>query len=445
MNKLTFSYKYAQSFIKKEEIQALAPTVALAHEQLHDRSGAGSEFLGWHDLPKSYDRRELERIKTAAQRIQKDSEVLVVIGIGGSYLGAKAGFKMLSHSFYNLLSAEERKTPRVFFAGTNLSGTYLRDLIDVIGEKDFSVNIISKSGTTIEPALAFRAFRELLEAKYGAKEASRRIYATTDASKGALKALADQEGYESFVIPDDVGGRYSVLTAVGLLPLAAAGLDIEEMLDGAAAALSWYNKRDLAENAAYQYAAIRNILSRKGKVVEVLVNYEPALKYFNEWWKQLFGESEGKDGKGIFPASVNFTTDLHSLGQFIQDGTRNIFATTIWVDGCREEYIVSGQKGDLDGLNYLAGKTLHFINKQAFQGTVLAHAEGGVPNLFIEVPALTPYYFGTLVYFFEIACAMSAYLLGVNPFDQPGVEAYKKNMFSLLGKPDSVKNPGARS
>ncbi len=435
MKQLKFDYKQLETFVTPHELKAMAPAVALAHEQLHQGQGLGSDFLGWIDLPAEFDQKELESIKKAAQRIQEDSEVLVVIGIGGSYLGARAAIEMLSHSFYNRLSTKQRKTPQIFFVGQAISSTYLQELIDVVRDRDFSVNVISKSGTTTEPAIAFRAFKGLLEEKYGVEGARDRIYVTTDASKGALKQMADREGYTAFVIPDDVGGRFSVLTPVGLLPIAVAGIGIAEMLQGAAAAREWYQSPELASNPAYQYAALRNILYRKGKHIEILANYEPALQYFNEWWKQLFGESEGKDQKGIFPASVNFTTDLHSLGQFIQDGFRNIFLTTLWVSQARQEYVIPEDEDDADGLNYLAGTELSRVNNLAFQGTVLAHTDGGVPNMILEIPALTPFYFGALVYFFEKACAMSGYLLGVNPFDQPGVEVYKENMFALLGKP----------
>lgn len=435
MKQLTFNYKYATPFVAPEELDALAPAVALAHEQLHGGTGPGSDFLGWLDLPLNYDRKEFALVQEAAKRIQENSEILIVIGIGGSYLGARAAIEMLTHSFYNLLSTEKRKTPQIFFVGHAISSTYLQDLLDLVRDRDFSVNIISKSGTTTEPAIAFRAFKDLLEQKYGVEGARERIYATTDASRGALKKMADAQGYTSFVIPDDVGGRYSVLTPVGLLPIAVAGIDIEAMMAGAQAAREWYSSPTLQDNPAYQYAALRNILYRKGKSTEILVNYEPALQYFNEWWKQLFGESEGKDQKGIFPASVNFTTDLHSMGQFIQDGARNIFATTLWIHETGKEYIIAPDREDLDGLNYLAGQSLEYVNSQAFQGTILAHTDGGVPNLVVEIPVLSPFYFGSLVYFFEKSCAISGYLMGVNPFDQPGVEAYKTNMFALLGKP----------
>lgn len=435
MKQLTFSYDYAQDFVAQHELDALAPAVKLAHSQLNEKTGLGSDFLGWVDLPINYDHSELEAIKQAAKRIQADSEILLVIGIGGSYLGTRAAIEMLSHSFYNLLSPEVRKTPQIFYVGHAISDKYLQDLLDLVRDRDFSINVVSKSGTTTEPAIAFRIFKELLEEKYGLEGARKRIYATTDASKGALKSMADEEGYTTFVIPDDVGGRFSVLTPVGLLPICVAGIDIEAILQGAAAAHGWYSSADLTTNPAYQYAALRNILYRKGKTTEILVNYEPDLHYFSEWWKQLFGESEGKDQKGIFPASVDFTTDLHSLGQFMQDGTRNIFATTLWVNDTGAEHLVPHSNDDGDGLNYLAGQSLSAINRKAFQGTILAHTDGGVPNLVLEIPALNPFYFGALVYFFEKACAISGYLLAVNPFDQPGVEAYKQNMFALLGKP----------
>ncbi len=435
MKQLNFSFKYAAPFVTVGEIDALAPFVNLAHQQLHEGTGLGKDFLGWLDLPVDYDKGEIAAVKTAAKRIQETSEVLIVIGIGGSYLGARAALEMLTHSFYNLLSPAKRQTPQVFFAGHAISDAYLQDLIELVGEKDFSVNVISKSGTTTEPAIAFRVFKDLLEQKYGAEGAKKRIYATTDAQKGALKDMAIAEGYSTFVIPDDVGGRFSVLTPVGLLPMAVAGIDVDEIMEGAASAREWYHSPILSENVAYQYAALRNILYRKGKTTEILVNYEPRLQYFNEWWKQLYGESEGKDQKGIFPASVNFTTDLHSMGQFVQDGTRNIFATTLWVNESEKEYLIPTSQVDGDGLNYLAGKTLGYVNLKAFQGTILAHTDGGVANLVLEIPSMAPFYFGALIYFFEKACAISGYLLGVNPFDQPGVEDYKRNMFALLGKP----------
>lgn len=435
MDRLVLDLTHIQDFVSKREIESLAPEVKLAHDRLHQGTGAGSDYLGWIDLPVNYDRSEFERIKQAASRIQANSEVLVVIGIGGSYLGARAAIEALGHSYYNMLPAEKRRTPQVLFAGNAISGRHLHDLLELIGDRDFSVNVISKSGTTTEPAIAFRIFRKLLEERYGKDGARERIYATTDKAKGSLLTLAQAEGYECFVIPDDVGGRYSVLTAVGLLPIAVAGIDIDELMRGAAAAREWYSDPDLSNNAAYQYAAVRNILHRKGKMIEILVNYEPSLQYFAEWWKQLYGESEGKDQKGIYPASVNFTTDLHSMGQFIQDGMRNLFETVLWVDKSQVDVEIPLEDENLDGLNFLAGSGLSNVNYQAFQGTLLAHSDGGVPNMVLRVPEMTAFYLGALVYFFEKACGISGYLLGVNPFDQPGVEAYKTNMFALLGKP----------
>jgi len=437
--KLRFDYSKALSFVGAHELEYLAEPVRLAHEQLHNRSGAGSDFLGWIDLPVNYDKEEFARIKQAAKRIQSDSDALVVIGIGGSYLGARAAIEMLSHSFYNQLSKEKRPTPEIYFAGNNISSTYIAHLLQLLEDKDFSVNVISKSGTTTEPAIAFRIFREVLEKKYGKEGARKRIYATTDRSKGALKKLAVEEGYETFVIPDDVGGRYSVLTAVGLLPIAVCGIDIDAMMQGAADARQAYANPNLSDNESYQYAAMRNILYRKGKLTEILVNYEPSLHYVSEWWKQLFGESEGKDLKGIYPASVDFSTDLHSMGQFIQEGSRHLFETVLQVDRVPEEIVIGADPDDLDGLNFLSGRTMDFVNKKAFQGTMLAHTDGGVPNLIVTLPDISAYTFGYMVYFFEKACGLSGYLLGVNPFDQPGVEAYKKNMFALLGKPGYEK------
>lgn len=435
MDKLSLNYKSALDFFNPHELDHLSEEIRVAHQKLHNKTGAGSEYLGWVDLPVDYDKEEFERIQKAADRIRSNSDVLVVIGIGGSYLGARAAIEMLTHSFYNLLDPSVRKAPQVFFVGHHISSQYTQELFQILQDKDVSVNVISKSGTTTEPALAFRLFRDYLEKRYGKKEASTRIYATTDRKQGALKSLADSEGYESFVIPDDVGGRYSVLTAVGLLPIAVTGVDITEMMKGAAAARGWYMSPELSENAAYQYAAIRNALYRKGRTVEILVNYEPSFQYFGEWWKQLFGESEGKDQKGIFPASVNFTTDLHSMGQFIQDGMRNIFETVLLAEKSGAELVIEEAADNLDQLNFLAGHSMDFVNKKAFQGTLLAHNDGGVPNLVVEIPEVSPFYFGALVYFFEKACGASGYLLGVNPFNQPGVEDYKKNMFALLGKP----------
>jgi glucose-6-phosphate isomerase len=421
-------------YLGEHEISYFQPMVSTAHKMLHSKTGVGNEFTGWIDLPLNYDKSEFARIKKAAEKVRSNSEVLIVIGIGGSYLGSRAAIEMLSNSFYNSISSEKRGSPAIFFAGNNISSTYMADLIDAIEGKDFSVNVISKSGTTTEPAIAFRVFKGLLEKKYGKEGAKERIFATTDKAKGALKKLADAEGYETFVIPDDVGGRFTVLTPVGLLPIAVAGINIDEMMEGAAEARKAYSNDDLDTNDCYKYAAARNSLYRKGKVTEILVNYEPALQYFGEWWKQLYGESEGKDQKGIFPAAVNFSTDLHSMGQYIQEGVRNIFETVINVEKPRREFVIEEASEDLDGLNFLAGKTMDFVNKKAFQGTVLAHNDGDVPNIILNVPALTAYNFGHMVYFFEKSCAISGYLSGVNPFNQPGVEAYKKNMFALLGK-----------
>lgn len=433
MDKITFDYSNAG--IKDEEIKNSVWHLEKAHKMLHDKTGAGNDFLGWLDLPLNYDKEEFARIKAAAQKIRSDSEVLIVIGIGGSYLGAKAAIDMLSHTFYNELPKEKRNTPKIYFVGNNISSTYIADLLEVIEGKEISVNVISKSGTTTEPAIAFRIFKEYIENKYGKEEARKRIYVTTDKEKGALKKLSNEEGYETFVVPDDVGGRFSVLTAVGLLPIAASGADIDSMMKGAADAYKLYNNPNLEENDCYKYAAVRNALYRKNKTIEIMVNYEPSLHFFTEWWKQLYGESEGKDQKGIFPAGVDFTTDLHSMGQYVQDGLRNIFETVIKVEKPRKNIVIKEDKENLDGLNFIAGKDIDFVNKKALEGTMLAHNDGGVPNLLITVPELNEYYFGSLVYFFEKACGISGYILGVNPFDQPGVEAYKKNMFALLGKP----------
>jgi glucose-6-phosphate isomerase len=435
MTHIRFDYSKALSFFGEHELTYLSDAVKVAHHSLHEQTGAGNDFLGWIDLPVEYDKEEFSRIQKSAEKIKNDSDVLLVIGIGGSYLGARAAIEMLNHSFYNALPKEKRSTPQVLFVGQNISSTYMKDLMDLLDGKDFSINVISKSGTTTEPAIAFRIFRKKLEEKYGVEEARKRIYATTDKSKGALKTLASDEGYETFVVPDDIGGRYSVLTAVGLLPIAVSGVEIETMMNGAAQAREDFSKSELTENPAYQYAAVRNALYNKGKTIEMLINYEPGLQYFSEWWKQLFGESEGKDQKGIYPSSANFSTDLHSLGQYVQEGRRDIFETVIKVSEPRHELKIEKADSDLDGLNYLAGETVDFVNNKAFEGTLLAHTDGGVPNLIVEIPAMDAYTFGYLVYFFEKACAMSGYLLGVNPFDQPGVEAYKVNMFALLGKP----------
>ena len=433
--KLEFSYKFAKNFFDEKEITQLKPFVELANEVLVNKEGAGNDFLGWTTLPCDYDKEEFARIKKAAEKIKNNSEVLVVIGIGGSYLGAKAAIEFLSHSFYNNLPKEKRNTPEIYFAGTNMSGVYLKHLIEAIGDRDFSVNIISKSGTTTEPAIAFRVFKKLLEEKYGKEGAKERIFATTDKAKGALKTLATSEGYETFVVPDNVGGRFSVLTAVGLLPIAAAGIDIDELMRGAADAVKDFSIKKLEENQALQYAAVRNILLRKGKSVELMVNYEPRLHYFAEWWKQLFGESEGKDGKGLYPSSADFSTDLHSLGQYIQEGQRVFIETVVSIDKPSVEFEIEKDAENLDGLNFVAGKTLDYVNKKARDGVILAHVDGGVPNLAVNIPESTPYHLGYAFYFFEKACGVSGYILGVNPFDQPGVEAYKKNMFALLGKP----------
>lgn len=427
--------KHLSSFISEEEYAAIYPQVEAAHNQLEAKSGPGNDFLGWMYLPRDYDKEEFARIKAAAKKIQSDSDVLLVIGIGGSYLGARAAIEFLSHSFYNVLDKSVRKTPEIYFCGNSISSTYLKHLMDVVGDRDFSINMISKSGTTTEPAIAFRVFKEKLEAKYGKKGAAERIYATTDKAKGSLKHLSDEEGYETFVVPDDVGGRFSVLTAVGLLPIAVSGADIDKLMEGAASGRKRALENDFEENDALQYAALRNILLRKGKSVEILANYEPAVHYVSEWWKQLFGESEGKDNKGLFPASVDLTTDLHSMGQFIQDGSRVMFETVINIDTPREELTIGEEPVDLDGLNYLAGKTVDFVNKSAMNGTILAHTDGQVPNFMVTVPEVNEFYLGELFYFFEFACGVSGYLLGVNPFNQPGVESYKKNMFALLGKP----------
>ncbi len=438
-SKVTFDYSKATSFISNEELQNMKKLTLDAKEVLVSKSGAGNDFLGWIDLPVNYDKVEFERIKKAAEKIRKDSDVLLVIGIGGSYLGARAANEFLNHSFYNNCSKEMRKAPEIYYVGNSISTTYMKDLMDVLEGKDFSINVISKSGTTTEPAIAFRIFKELLEKKYGKEEAAKRIYATTDKSKGALKSLATEEGYETFVVPDDVGGRFSVLTAVGLLPIAATGADIDALMEGAQSAREHALNAPFEENDSLLYAAIRNILLRKGKVIEITANYEPSLHYVSEWWKQLFGESEGKDQKGIFPASVDLTTDLHSMGQFIQDGSRNMFETVINVEESRETLYIGEEPVDLDGLNYLAGQTVDFVNKSAMNGTVLAHTDGDVPNLMVHVPKQDAYSLGQLFYFYEFACGVSGYLLGVNPFNQPGVESYKKNMFALLGKPGFEK------
>jgi len=439
MSRVTFDYSKAKTFISEHEIESMKKIAENAKAELLGREGAGNDFLGWIDLPVDYDKEEFARIKEAAERIKGDSEVLLVIGIGGSYLGARAAIEFLRHNFYNMVSKEIRKTPEIYFVGNSISSTYLKHLVDVIGERDFSVNIISKSGTTTEPAIAFRIFKGMLEKKYGKDGAAKRIYATTDKARGALKNLATEEGYETFVVPDDVGGRFSVLTAVGLLPIAVSGADIDKLMEGAADAREHALNDSYEENDAVTYAAIRNILLRKGKAVEILANYEPSLHYVSEWWKQLYGESEGKDQKGIYPASVDLTTDLHSMGQFIQDGNRIMFETVLNVEESTEEIVIEEEPVDLDGLNYLTGKTVDFVNKSAMNGTMLAHTDGNVPNLVVKIPKQDEFSLGQLFYFFEFACGVSGYILGVNPFNQPGVESYKKNMFALLGKPGFEK------
>ena len=435
MAKVTFDYSKASKFISDDEVVAMKKIAEDAKEVLVNKSGAGNDFLGWIDLPVDYDKDEFARIKAAAKKIQSDSEVLVVIGIGGSYLGARAAIDFLRHGFYNNVSKEIRKTPEIYYAGNSISPAYLKGVLDVVGDRDFSVNIISKSGTTTEPAIAFRIFKEKLEKKYGKEEAAKRIYATTDKAKGALKNLATEEGYESFVVPDDVGGRFSVLTAVGLLPIAVSGADIDKLMEGAASGREKALNNTFEDNDAVKYAAIRNILLRKGKSIEITANYEPSLHYFGEWWKQLYGESEGKDQKGIFPAAVDLTTDLHSMGQFIQDGSRLMFETVVNIEKTDADIVIQEEADDLDGLNYLAGKDMDFVNKSAMNGTILAHTDGNVPNLMVNVPEQNEFYLGELFYMYEFACGVSGYILGVNPFNQPGVESYKKNMFALLGKP----------
>lgn len=427
MTHVTFDYKSTKAFLNEDELSGLKPFVGAAHEMIHGKSGAGSDFLGWVNLPENYDKDEFSRIKQSAEKIQKDSEVLIVIGIGGSYLGAKAALEMLTPKFKT-----KDHAPEVIFAGHNLSSHYINELKDYLSDKDFSVNVISKSGTTTEPAVAFRIFKAMVEERYD--NPKERIYVTTDKEKGALNQLGRDEGYEMFVVPDDVGGRYSVLTAVGLLPIAAAGISIDDMMKGAESAQDDLSTPSLDENPAYQYAVVRNALHRKGYDVEMLINYDERLQYFGEWWKQLYGESEGKDNKGILPHSANFTTDLHSLGQYIQEGKRNIMETVIEVDTPLSDVHIETDAEDLDGLNYLVGTSVDEVNKKAMQGTILAHVDGGVPNMTVKIPGFDSYTFGYMVYYFELACALSGYLLGVNPFNQPGVEAYKKNMFALLGK-----------
>ncbi len=426
---LNLDIKHALPFVDESMFKVMQKEINHAHKQLKDKTGKGNDFLGWVDLPNSYDKEELKRILLASRKIRRQAKILIVIGIGGSYLGAKAAIEMLSPYFV------QKKKLEVIFAGHQMSSTYLNELVEYVKNKDFAVNVISKSGTTTEPAIAFRVFKKLLEEKYGILGAKDRIYATTDKEKGALRTLAVENGYETFVVPDDIGGRYSVLTAVGLLPIAAAGIDIRSIMKGAKKAKSEYKNTDINKNDVYKYVAIRNMLYRSNKAIEMLINYEPSLTYFSEWWKQLFGESEGKDRQGLFVSSANFSTDLHSLGQYIQDGRRIMFETIINIEKPAKEVFIENEKNNLDGLNYLAGKSLDFVNKKAFEGTLLAHEEGLVPSIVINIEKIDAFMFGYLVYFFELACGISGYVLGVNPFDQPGVEAYKKNMFALLGKP----------
>ncbi len=428
-------FNFRNSSIRENLFQQYAEKIATIHEDIHQKANQEKEFLGWVELPTNFDKHEFERIKKAAEKIRQDAQVLIVIGIGGSYLGARAVIEALTNSFYNLQSSNKRKTPQIFYVGNNISSVYVNDLLDLIEGKDICVNVISKSGTTTEPAIAFRIFREVLETKYGVKEARKRIYVTTDKEKGALKTLADKEKYETFVIPDNIGGRFSVLTAVGLLPIATAGVDIEKLMLGAKLAQDKYNDSEVKYNECYQYALVRNLLYQSGKNIEVLANYEPKLHYFTEWWKQLYGESEGKDKKGIFPAGIDLTTDLHSMGQYMQDGERNLMETVLKINENSSEITIQMDDQNLDGLNYLAGKQLGYVNAKAMEGTIQAHVNGNVPNLLIEIEKLDEENIGELIYFFEKAVAMSGYLLGVNPFNQPGVEEYKKNMFHLLEKP----------
>ena len=429
---LKLNLNYVGKYADKEKFDSMRSEVSAAHKMLTEGTGLGSDFLGWLDLPVNYDKDEFRRIKESAEKIKKDSEVLVVLGIGGSYLGARAVIELIKSNNYNLL---KKDTPDIYFGGNTISSSAVAELMQLIDGRDFSINVISKSGTTTEPAIAFRIFKEILEKKYGKEEAAKRIYVTTDRQKGALKALADAEGYETFVVPDDVGGRYSVLTAVGLLPIAVAGIDIDALMQGAADAREAYASDDLDNNDCYRYAAVRNMLYRDGKAIEMLAAYEPSMTLWCEWFKQLFGESEGKDGKGLFPASAIFSTDLHSLGQYIQQGERCLFETVLWVKEPKTDVEIGFEEANGDGLNFVAGKTVHYVNRKAFEGTVLAHTDGDVPNIILELDKQDEYNLGYMIYFFEKACGLSGYLLGVNPFDQPGVESYKKNMFALLGKP----------
>ena len=437
MSNVKLELKYTK--IDTKEIMKYKEKVQEIHQELQENKNKEEEFLGWLDLPTKYNKKEFEKIKKCAKKIREDSEILVVIGIGGSYLGARAVIESLTHTFYNLLPKEERKSPQILYVGNNISGKYLEELVELIGNRDLSVNVISKSGTTTEPAIAFRFFREFMENKYGIKEARKRIYVTTDKEKGALKALADKEGYETFIIPNNVGGRYSVLTPVGLLPIATAGIDIEKLMSGARFAEEKYNDENLKYNDCYKYAVARNLLYKNDKNIEILVSYKPNLHYFIEWWKQLFGESEGKDGKGIYPSGAEFTTDLHSLGQYIQEGRKNLFETVINVEKEESNIKINVDEDNLDEINYLADKTMDYVNKKAMEGTINAHVEGNVPNIVINMEKIDEETIGHLIYFFELACAMSGKILGVNPFNQPGVEKYKTNMFKLLGKPGYEK------
>lgn len=422
-----------ENFVRNEEYAKIQPAVKMASDLLYSGKGAGNNYIGWVDLPNNYDKDEFERIKKAAKKIQSNSEVLIVIGIGGSYLGGRAALEFVNGVNFN--KKVHKGIPEVYFVGNSISSDYLSDIIEILGDRDFSINVISKSGTTTEPAIAFRIFKKIIEDKYGKEGAKERIFATTDKARGALKSMCNTEGYETFVIPDDVGGRFSVLTPVGLLPMAAAGIDIDAVMQGASDAVATYKNDDLENNDCLKYAATRQILGRKGKAIEILANYEPSLTMFGEWYKQLYAESEGKDGKGIFPVSANFSTDLHSIGQFIQDGSRNLFETVLWVENAKKNITIETDAENLDGLNFVADKTIQYVNSKAYAGTFLAHVDGGVPTMVLEVEKTDAYNFGQLVYFFEKALAISGYMLGVNPFDQPGVEAYKKNMFALLGKP----------
>lgn len=428
---LKLNTKYVENFINADELDGIKAQVELAASVLHEGSGLGNDFLGWLDLPENYDKEEFARIKAAAEKIKKNSDILIVIGIGGSYLGARAAIEMMKSPFYNNL---KKDTPDIYFVGNNISSTYMNEILSICEGKDISVNVISKSGTTTEPALAFRIFKKLVEDKYGKEEAKNRIFCTTDKEKGTLKNLADKEGYETFVIADNIGGRFSVLTAVGLLPIAVSGCDIDAVMKGAYQAQKDFTA-DFDNNDCYKYAALRNIFYRKGKAAELLVSYEPCMLMMSEWYKQLFGESEGKDGKGLFPASVNFSADLHSMGQFIQDGSKLLFETVLDIKTPKKDIFLKDDEANLDGLNFLTNQNMSVVNRKAFEGTVLAHTKGGVPNIVIEVDGTDEENFGYMVYFFEKACAVSGYVLGVNPFNQPGVESYKKNMFALLGKP----------